>query len=708
MPSPFEPAGDALNPAEAAAVLENIAAGSLELFQRLPASGRAWILHNVIEPAVRAGSGDKAAMEALYAHDYERIPPDPVTFLDSPDYVGGAAKELFPAWRPVVLKACEPLSGIYEMNLTGASSLGKTTAAVFVLAYKIARLLCLRDAAVFYGLQARTKIYIGLYAITKNLVKQVGFYDLRDKIIDSSPFFRDVYPRVPHGNEYIRWETKPIEVLVGSSELHAIGRSLFALLADELNYFAQGARTANRARELVAEVSRRLEGRFVQEGGDMPGIAIYVSQTRTRSDYLEQRIREKRGAPGVMCVRGPRWAFNPMGYHRDRNRGFRPDLGDPFFRTFVGTDVTDPKILDTVARQPDGTYFVEPIDSKDKPSEELVLKVPIVHYSAFKDDVHGALRMLGDVPSGAFTPFFPRHEAVAACFDESLPFPFSAQKIPCYERAAAELQDSFDIKAVTRVYMGRLRPLRHPDAGRYIHLDLAQGAGGQADLAGMAMVHSSGHYISERDPESDAQAGVGSSEVVMNVEVDFYVALTGGPYGESIDFRKVRKFIGWLRNCGFHIKLVTSDQFQSFDMLQRLREAGFQTDRQSVDKTSQPYRVLRGAASEGRLALPWPPGVMPVRVGLEDARDRVMEALPRVHLYREVTGLEHDVQKDKVDHRAENPDGSKGSKDVADGLAGATYRCLADTATVGEMPTGGHVPQQSRVLSSLNRYIDKA
>lgn len=700
---------DASSPADQESferVLASIARGSLEHFGKLSPSARAYFLA-LAEPLLREAGGDMAALEALYAVDYERIPPTPQAFLDEEDYAHEAAKDLFPAWRPVIQQACDPANGIYEINITGASGLGKTTAAMFIFGYKLTRLFCLRDPAAFYGLSSRSKIYCGLYAITKKLIKQVGFYDLRDKILDQSPFFRYLYPRMPHGSEYIRWNSKNIEVITGSSELHAIGRSLFMVAADELNYYAQGDKTTGRAHELVAEVSRRLEGRFVQQGGDIPGVAIYISQTRTTSDYLERRFKEKKGTKGVMCVRGPRWAFNPLGYSNDRNRGFRPDLGDPCFRVFVGNDVADPRVLDRVVTRDDGSTFVEPVDPDDAVNESII-NVPIVHYRAFLDDLHGALRNVADVPSGSFTPFFSRREIVEVMFDEALSNPFSRQAVPCFEGSDQELKSFFDGELVLETHMGHLQPKRHPEASRYVHLDLAHGGEGN-DRASIVMVHSSGHYYDEHKPELEDPVPVSEGEIVKNIEVDFYVALEGGTYGEQIDYRKVRVFLDWLRNAGYRIRLVTCDSYQSTDMLQRLRENNFLAEIQSVDRTSQPYRDLRQSMSEGRLTAPWPRGLL--RFGdmtpEEERRAAIEEALTRVILYQELTGLEHDVKHDKIDHRAQNPDGSKGSKDIADGLAGAVFRCLTDAAVAPGGKPGRRPTARQTVANKLNRYLPK-
>lgn len=550
--------------------MHQLGRGSLELFQRLPPTGREYF-RRAVEHRLQGVAGSGATVEALYSVDYDRVPPTPAVYLDSSDYVHHVACDLFPPWRPHFLHVCDPASNVYEADVTGASGNGKTTWAMLVLSYLLCRLGHLRDPARFYGLQAKSKIVFGLYALTKDLIKEVGYDYLKEQIIDESPFFRDVMRRSPHGKEKITWEDKRLEVICGSSALHAVGKNLFAVVADELNFYAQGEKTASRAHDLVSEVSTRLEGRFIDFGGNIPGIAIYISQTRTTSDYLELRIRHRRsGGKGVVVIRGPRWKFNVNAYKRLAERG-RADpsyLGPhpvntvcgpvPGFRVVVGDEVTDARVLDTAERASDGTYTVQPIAPDEPEPDGRVVVVPALHWGAYDRDLYGALRSIGDEPTGSFTPFFPRKDVVESCFDEELIFPFRSQEIPVYERQSHRLQDFFEHELVTRVNMGRRIPIRHPEAPRYIHLDLSKGG----DRTGMVMVHPSAHYHAARKlDEDDDPAQVGESEVLKDIEVDFYLGIKGGPFAEAIDYRKIRVFIHFLRHIGFWIQWCTADQY---------------------------------------------------------------------------------------------------------------------------------------------------
>jgi hypothetical protein len=677
-------------------LLESIGKGSLEMFRRLTPQGRHFFLAKFDHLLT-----DSEARKQLYSIDYDRIPPDVDTFLDHADYLGGTGFGLYTGWRPVIHAACDPGSKVSEVILTGAQGRGKTSAAMVIMLYKIVRLSCLHDPAVFYGLAPRTQIVFGLYMVTKKQLQNTGFYLIRDQLIDNMAYFKDVFPRSPFGKENVLFShgDKNIVVSTSSKAWHVLGVSLFAVAADEMNYYDQGTATVDSAREIVTECSSRLESRFLDEHGDIPGCGIFISQTRTEADFLEQRAQSMKGTKHVLVDRGPRWERgSPKPYKNlatDRARKDAKYLTEtmvgkvPAFRVFRGTETAEPRILDNVAQQNDGSWAIEPIDRVDKPTDSHIIYPPVNHFKRFREDIYGALRLVGDCPSNTANPFFPRREVIEAAFDDSLIHPCTMQTVRCYENQPGDfrLAEVFQHEKVTKVYMGRHAAIRHPEAPRYIHLDPASQGSGTHNWFGIAMVHPARFLVVERPnkPSDDFdEAEVGEGYVAKDVEVDFYFRLDAGPRGEPIDFKKVRRFIEWLRRIGFWIRKITADGWQSLETLQRLRDKGFLADTLSVDRTAKPYTLLRQVMNEARLAIPYPQGYGPDRWG--DAE----QALRRVILFNELAGLEHDVDKDKIDHRDRNPDGSPGSKDIADPICGATFTCLLDEVAPSDNPDAGN------------------
>ena len=124
------------------------------------------------------------------------------------------------------------------------------------------------------------------------------------------------------------------------------------------------------------------------------------------------------------------------------------------------------------------------------------------------------------------------------------------------------------------------------------------------------------------------------------------------PRGYQISFEKNRQFIYWLKSQGFNIKGISSDTFQSADMLQQLQSKGYNYSIISVDRVEKvndtthickPYHYFRNTLYEERFVM-------------YDSLQLTTEALD---LERNSAG--------KIDHP------EKGSKDAIDAVVGSMW-----------------------------------
>lgn len=142
------------------------------------------------------------------------------------------------------------------------------------------------------------------------------------------------------------------------------------------------------------------------------------------------------------------------------------------------------------------------------------------------------------------------------------------------------------------------------------------------------------------------------------------------PEGRDVNFAAMRQFAYDLRERGFHLELITYDQFQSEETRQILEENGFKTDRASADKGTTAYDTMIEPLLETSNYV--------LSVGVEVAATQIFRRLDfYAHpvLVRELRYLKL-LNGTKYDHPKKNPDGSKGSKDVADGAACSLMTCL--------------------------------
>jgi hypothetical protein len=185
---------------------------------------------------------------------------------------------------------------------------------------------------------------------------------------------------------------------------------------------------------------------------------------------------------------------------------------------------------------------------------------------------------------------------------------------------------------------------------RHIHIDIAV----TGDRLGIGCSCITG--FKETEVSQDVVTMATYRDTVPTTLTDFGFGIEAKK-GQQIPLYKVRQFIMWLKSVGVHIGKVTADGYQSTDLLQLLSLAGMETGVISVDKTADPYIQVRNAVNEGRAILP-----------------------NNAVLKKELEHLEVSSNSKKIDHPLEFSDGTKGSKDIADGVCGSIVSAIADSA----------------------------
>lgn len=247
------------------------------------------------------------------------------------------------------------------------------------------------------------------------------------------------------------------------------------------------------------------------------------------------------------------------------------------------------------------------------PGKELLMQVPVEYRDDFERDIHEALREIGGISTMATHPFLVNREAVAKCF---------GRRKSIFSRAEIHSDEPLQI------YPKRFK---EPDQPRVAHLDLAL----TGDCAGLCI-----GYVKEFVDVTRGNVATGKMPLI---HIDGNLRIRPPPNGE-ISFERIRNILFRLREHGLNIHFVTMDSFQSRDTIQILNSQQFNASLTSVDRDSLPYDVTKSALYEGRVLIPKDDGLL-----------------------NELLALEFDTQKGKVDHPP------RGSKDVADALAGVIY-----------------------------------
>ena len=529
-------------------------------------------------------------------------PVSPKRFIESPDYMD--TKDVL---YPEILKALIELnSGDYsEAVLTGGIGCGKTTLALYCMAYQLYLLSCMEDPQATYGLDTTSEIVIVFQSVNAELAKNVDFRRFK-ALVDHAPYFQNVFPYVSSTENELRFPKRIVVRSLTGSPDSALGQNLHSGIIDEVNFMAYQNHSKlavdgglfDQAEEIYNSITNRRKSRFMRNG-NLAGMLCLVSSKRYPEEFTERKISEasaqvNKTSPGSNLI----YVFDKRAWEVKPKGAFSGQM----FRIFTGDLTRQPRILgnDEVLSGP--RY------------EGLIDEIPIEYLRDFKRNIHAALRDIAGIATGAIHPFIVDKEAIADAFG----LVGSVLSRPVCDFAGTRIQFCPE----------NFRRMNEP---RFVHLDLAH----SSDSAGIAC-----GYV---DEFVEMECGEHEVETLPLIIFDFVLEVPPPKNGE-INFKRIRTLLYNLRNQGLPIRCVTMDSFQSKDMEQLLRQSGFITGQQSMDKGSKPYDLFKTALQDGRVLLP--------------SHSKAL---------KEIIRLERDPLTGKIDHPA------GGSKDLADAIAGVVY-----------------------------------
>jgi hypothetical protein len=258
---------------------------------------------------------------------------------------------------------------------------------------------------------------------------------------------------------------------------------------------------------------------------------------------------------------------------------------------------------------------------------ENCIEVPIEYQQSFEADLGSSIRDIAGRSTVSSMKLFRLRDKLAAACNVTMLFPEAFQLD--FDNDGDQI---FDYAQQSKYFTNPV----NSHVPRYIHIDI----GISGDRLGIAASYVAGFTDRKyRDPNT-------MQDIVDNVPLfvtEWAFGIEPRP-GKQIPLFKVRGFVIWLSRQGYPIAEVTCDGFQSTDLLQILTKEGFNTQVISVDRTVEPYTTMRSIIYEGRGSIP-----------------------ANSILQRELIELDISSDGKKCDHP------EKGSKDIADAVAGSMY-----------------------------------
>lgn len=456
----------------------------------------------------------------------------------------------------------------------------------------------------------------------------------------------------------------------------------------------RGGETLDVAADLVVNLERRMNSRFLQQG-KLPFCRIVLDSSRQYpDDFVERRITDiKEGRIGHPCYVAS-WSSWEV------REGVRDALGNLLY-----SGETFPVEVGDASRHSRILTRDEVKDARGR-----IIEVPIERREEFERDLEGALRDVAGIAVLSLHPLIANRAAVLECC-RTLEGGFSpGETAHPFDTAASSLRGEFALYEDYLVDPETKRPRVNPDRLRTVHVDFAL----TGDCLGFCMGHvedtvtvlrgginadptlpclgcrgegrtpcsrcnggGNVYHFKERVKcavcrgagkiECVSCRGTGKYGVPVNrprIYIDLMLQVIP-PANGQIQFDDVEALLRRLRGMGYQIPIVTADGYESAQFLQRqLKEGAGIAEKLSVDISKDPYFAGRNAIYDVA----------------DDGRRRVSyyEYPP---FLAEITRVEDRPQ--KIDHP------HNGSKDVADAFVGVVFNC--ERFDVLHAPSGGAV-----------------
>ena len=482
---------------------------------------------------------------------YPKVSVD--TFLDSDKYlwigttvypkIREAAKAIIEWW----FKEWVIMAGIWS---------GKSFLASILATYAAHHLLCLRTPHENYKLTADKNIAIINMGINATQAKEVVFTSIR-WFIDKSPFFAQFNPKSLSWT--ILFESQKILLVSGNSKATTpLWYNVFYAILDEAAFYTDTGEK-DVAQDIYITLQRRIVSRFWDDG-----LLMMISSPRYTEDFIMKKYEESYErdenwilkATHIYALRLPTWKVKFSG---DRNSEeyfyFNPRLSEIIKEEDVAEQISIRKVNYIETPEFDDTYDLR--------------EIPLKYKISFQQNPDQSKRDFWATPSLALAGFFPSAWVVRDCYNLD-------RENPVVSPGKYEFKE---------------RPLRLP---YYIHIDIGFNRDWKGDHTGFAMGHF-GWWIKDE----------ATWETRMKFVIDLMEEIWVVDDKSEIDLSDVRNRIYDLRALGFNVALVTFDGYQSRDFMMILKKKWIKTDYLSVDRTIDPYNIMKASFYEKRIDIPY-------------------------------------------------------------------------------------------------------
>lgn len=611
-------------------------------------------------------------LENTWRIHYRFKPPTVDEFL-TPKWIGAVADSVYPHLSDIFKQFMNPYSNKRVLALSTCIGWGKSTLSTLIALYVIVHLQYMRNPKEFFNLNEMGSLVIALLSFTMKKVDQVLMQPFSN-LLKASPMFVRVRQeeRLAPKQEEVDSEakisytsagrmgnfqfSKDIHITTVSDRSALLGLNIIMGIASEISFWIQKGVSVEEIWGTFNDLWNRVDSRFAMRY--LSGVILDSSPLDLSLSPIDKWIYsgEAEKDPSVMVVRAKHWDVFPDKYSQWRKTGMT-------FPVFRGNASKPPKVLNSEEEM--GEY-----------SKDDILHVPIDIKQKFINDTKKMVADYAGFPAGGIAKLISDFQYIEDMFTDKLVNVYDYIVAPANQKPEKliwnQIKDTFFIKINNRWEF-----YRAPNAKRTIHIDLAE----TSDMAGIAMNH---------------------FEIANSGEIylinDFTIGIS--PEKSTINIDAVAKFVIDLWRAGLQIHKVTADQYQSSDLLQRLKREGIPTDKLSVDRETAPYRVVSSWILNNR-----------VKVGYNIFLKNNFQSLLETSTNKGSPRIDHSKGEKVYDDGGDWKRSFMGinAKDVSDAFTGSAYMLISELSK--EIPQYQWIEGESendiqeQVLKDINEKL---
>jgi len=478
---------------------------------------------------------------------FRQMPPDIMTFITDPYYLGNYFKIIYPFWKQKLQEIFpDPLTLKSSIVVfTGAIGGGKTTMSQIMIAYQMCKIACMENPEQYFKINAQQGYFVKMLNIYK--WKANDFCNTVNDMIfgNKIPFFQR---ELESGNKFLT----NLHISTAAKPKDMVSNDLVIGHLSEINFMKPDV-----AKDLIDQTFSRIDSRFIR-GTNLFDMLIIDSSTTGPDSPVETFIKNDPKAQEAVIVRVNQWEVK-------KGLGIFGNYG--WFKVFIGDGSHDPFVI------PDD-YPASKLAQLDK---DLIIDAPMELYDQAKRNVVLFLQEQAGISTSSTNVFFKDK----VLLDKAFVFDQEVDNV-----IVLDFFDPFDT-----LYDHLKRDLSNIPAERKLYIRIDCGISG--DNFGFSIAYADGLVSNNID-----------GNIVDRMKIYFPIAIgISRKDGEETPVPKIIDFIIQLDQT-FSVELVTMDTYQSTVIKQELIQAGIRAEMYSCDRHDEAYRKLKEYIYSGLVALP--------------------------------------------------------------------------------------------------------